>query len=110
MPPDDTTTHFRLSAVEKQLESQTEALNKIGEAINRFSLLEERHLETRGAIERAFNSISKTDHAIEQLAARVAAIELHMPQLRETRNWVVTGVLAGIAMIGAAILKVIFVR
>ena len=109
MPPDDTTT-FRLSAVERQLENQTEALNKIGEAINRFSLLEERHLETRGALERAFTAIAKTDHAVDQMDLRVNAIELSMPQLKETRKWVVTGILAGIAMMGAALLKLVFVR
>ncbi len=109
MPPDDTTS-FRLSAVERQLENQTEALNKIGEAINRFSLLEERHLETRGALERAFTSIAKTDHSVDQIDLRVNAIELAMPQLKETRRWVVTGILAGIAMMGAALLKLVFVR
>ena len=109
MPPDDTTS-FRLSAVERQLENQTEALNKIGEAINRFSLLEERHLETRGALERAFSSIAKTDHSVDQIDLRVNAIELAMPQLKETRRWVVTGILAGIAMMGAALLKLVFVR
>jgi hypothetical protein len=109
MPPDDTTS-FRLSAVERQLENQTEALNKIGEAINRFSLLEERHLETRGALERAFHALEKADHALEQVDKRVSSIELAMPQLQETRKWVILGILGGLGLMGAALLKLVFVR
>jgi hypothetical protein len=38
---------------------------------------------------------------------RVAAIEAVMPGLKETRGWVILGILAGLGMIGAGVLKLV---
>lgn len=98
---------IRLLALEKGLERNTAALDKISEAINRFSLLEERHLETRGALERAFQAIEKQEKWQDETDKRLTAIEIAMPQLKETRKWVVMGILAGVSMIGAGLFKLL---
>ena len=94
MPPDD--THTRIALLERDSEDMREALNSISKSLHRLVALEERHSETREAIGRAFKAIDGVD-------GRLAMIEQQVPQLVETRGWVlamlgvvVTSVLAGI--------------
>lgn len=44
------------------------------------------------------------------LDKRLSAIETAMPSLIESRKWVVMGVLAGIGMIGAGLVKLLFIN
>jgi ElaB/YqjD/DUF883 family membrane-anchored ribosome-binding protein len=53
--------------------------------------------------------LSDGTEKMKQLDDRVRDVELAMPQLVETRKWVIGGVLAGVGMIGAALLKLVMI-
>lgn len=46
----------------------------------------------------------------DKVDVRLNDIERSLPSLVETRKWVIMGVLAGVGMIGAALLKLVFIK
>ena len=86
-------TSYRLKTIEETLAS-------IGENLRQLTSLEQKHVETRQALERAFNELDKQDERIRKL-------ELEMPTLQLIRNWVIAGVLSCIGMLGLAVFKVV---
>lgn len=80
---------YRLSQLER-------AVTKLVEQNTTMIALEQRHMDTREALDRAFKSIKDTD-------ARVRTIETEMPTLRLVRGWVIAGMLAVIAASGAVV-------
>jgi hypothetical protein len=80
---------FRLDRVERAIES-------ISSAFGRLVSIEERHVETRQALERAFV-------AIKEVGARVGEVEKEMPTLQLARKWVIGGVMTGIGLIGSGV-------
>lgn len=84
-------THYRLAMIE-------ETLAAIKDNLQRLGTLEERHLHTREALERAFAAIETTEK-------RVRHIEQEMPTLRLVRGWVIGGVIGTLAMLGAMVAK-----
>ena len=93
-------TDRRLRAVETSMDELKRAVAQVAEAINKLVLIEERSLETRRSIDRAFETLK--DH--EQ---RLRDVEEQMPLLVETRRWVVLGVLAGLSMMGVGLAKLL---
>ena len=87
----DKLTQFRLETIET-------TLSKISDNLSTLTRLEEKHGETRIALERAFASISKTDE-------RVRNIETEMPTLKLVRKWVIGGVVSGIGLMLAGLFK-----
>ncbi|MFO0467561.1 MAG: hypothetical protein ACK5ZS_01230 [bacterium] len=85
------TTNYRLHVIEQ-------TLGAIRDNLVRLSTLEERHLHTREALNRAFSALEKHD-------ARLAVIEQEMPTLRLVRGWVIGGVVGTLAMLGAIVAK-----
>lgn len=69
-----TITDYRLGLIE-------ETLQKIVDTLARFAVLEERHLATNQALERAFNEIGAQNQ-------RLTTIEQEMPTLKLVRGWV----------------------
>lgn len=84
-------TQYRLTMIENTLKA-------ISENLERLARLEQKHLETREAVGRAFDAIDKIDE-------RVRSVELEMPTLKLIRKWVVTGVLGIVSMLGVALFK-----
>ena len=93
-------TDRRLRAVESSMDELKRAVAQVADAINKLVLIEERSLETRRTIDRAFETLK--DH--EQ---RLREVEEQMPLLVETRRWVVLGVLAGLSMMLAGLAKLL---
>lgn len=67
----------------------------ISQSLSRLVSLEERHIETREAISRAFKHI-------EKMGDRVLVIEKAMPGLQEARTWIINGVLSVVGVVGLA--------
>lgn len=71
-------------------------LDSITELLQGLVRLEERQLQANEKL----NDISK---AVADHDLRLRNIEVVVPQLKEARTWVVSGVLAGTGMIGTAV-------
>lgn len=84
---------YRLSQIERTLAS-------LVEQNARLITLEQRLLETREALDRAFKAQKEHD-------TRVRAIEADMPTLRMVRGWVIAGMLAVIAASGTVVMDTI---
>ena len=96
----DENMHSRISGVEATLGEIRDAMRAVASAIERLTRLEERHAETRTALERAFT-------AQERLDARVTTIERQIPVLELTSAWVRRGVLGVLAAVGLALLGLV---
>lgn len=92
-PGDQRMTAWRLNRIEDTLE-------KVSETLGKLAVLEQRHLETREAIERSFSEI-------KALNERMRAVELDMPMLRQIKNWIVSGVVAVVGVVGMAVWEVV---
>lgn len=89
----DTLTQYRLGMIEKTLEAIRDNLTQLAQ-------LEQKHIETREALSRAFDEIKNHD-------GRLRSIEGEMPTLKLTRGWVISGVLGVLALLGVAIFKLV---
>lgn len=92
-PGDQRMTAWRLNRIEDTLE-------KVSETLGKLAVLEQRHLETREDIERSFSEI-------KALNERMRAVELDMPMLRQIKNWIVSGVVAVVGVVGMAVWEVV---
>ncbi|MDE4918283.1 hypothetical protein ACUXAV_000322 [Cupriavidus metallidurans] len=90
-PEAESLTDYRLSQLER-------AVTKLVEQNSQMIALEQRHLDTREALERAFKAIKDND-------IRIRAIETDLPTMRLVRGWVITGVLAVMAASGTVVVK-----
>lgn len=90
----------RLALLERDSAEMKEALNGINQSLIKLVALEERHSESREAIGRAFKQIEHIDN-------RVSDIEYKMPQLIETRSWVLAMFGTVLVAVGAAVLALV---
>ena len=109
----------RLELLEQQLqETRREMggkLDNIGNALQGLVRIEERQVNTNSQLSELSsdmrdqeNRLRKIEYAIpENLSRRLASIEVTLPGLKELRRWVITGVLAGLGMIGGAALHLV---
>lgn len=86
-------TQYRLGMIEKTLQA-------ISENLHQLAALEQKHIETREALGRAFKSIEGQD-------TRLRTIEMEMPTLRLVRKWVLAGAVGMISLVLIEVLKVI---
>lgn len=115
MPPDEK----RLELLEQQLhETRREVsgkLDNIGTALQGLVRIEERQVHTNSHLSELSSDmrdqelrLRKVEVALpENLSRRLASIEVALPGLKELRRWVITGVLAGLGMIGGAVLHLV---
>ncbi len=68
-------TEFRLGRID-------ETLTQIGQTLDRFARLEERHVASDAAMARAFAELKEQDD-------RLTAIEQEMPTLKLARGWMI---------------------
>lgn len=87
----DQLTQYRLTMIEQTLRA-------ISENLERLATLEQKHLETRESVGRAFKSIEKMDE-------RMRHMELEMPTLKLVRKWVIAGILGIVGLLGVTIAK-----
>lgn len=91
----DALTQYRLEMIE-------DTLKAVAENLERLSTLEMHHLETREAMSRAFDAITKIE-------SRVHSMEMELPTLKLARGWVITGVVGCIGLFGTLLMNVIIV-
>lgn len=91
--PSDALTQYRLGMIEKTLQA-------ISENLERLATLEQKHLETREALNRAFD-------AIKGVEDRTRKMELEMPTLKMIRGWVIAGVIGCASLLGIAVFKLV---
>lgn len=112
-------TDARLRRVEQEQGEMREVIfslkdsqQAISNSLERLVRLEERHVETREAIARAFSAIEKIATGMHELRMQVPTnldprlreIEENMPGLIEMRRWMTAGVISVVGLIGAAII------
>lgn len=91
-PQPDQLTQYRLGMIEETLKAMRENLVQL-------TALEQKHVETREALERAFKEIKANDE-------RMRVIEVEMPTLKLVRGWVIAGVLGCAALLGVTFFKI----
>jgi hypothetical protein len=108
--PDDQLPH-RVQRLEEGVDRLTDAvdqqgrkldskLDSIGQSISLLVRIDERQVAIAERLQMGAATMQKHEE-------RVAAIEAVMPGLKETRGWVILGILAGLGMIGAGVLKLV---
>lgn len=90
----------RLAVIERDQQEFKTAVVGINKNLETLVRLEERHAETRKALDRAFTECEKLDN-------RVSAIEKKMPGLVETRGWILAGMLATLGIVGLALVGLV---
>lgn len=104
-----------------------DGIREIAANTGKLAVLEERHAETRDGLVRAFSEINKLQTAKCDVAGcrstetrvvnlersipnnledRLHGIEIAMPALKETRRWVVAGVLSVVSVVGFAVITI----
>lgn len=94
---------YRLNLLENAVLETTRALTGINVSLQTLATLEVRHTETRDALTRAFNKLD--DHE-----KRIASVELKMPVLSLTSQWVRAGVLGLFALVAIAVIKLVILH
>ncbi len=112
----------RLRRVEQEQADMREVLGALKESqqaisnsLERLVRLEERHIETRDALTRAFAAIDKHGEALHSirlaipvnLEPRLRDLESNMPGLLEMRRWVVAGVMSVIGLMGCGVIGLV---
>lgn len=87
----DNLTQYRLGMIEKTLEAIRDNLTQLAQ-------LEQKHIETREALGRAFEQINSQD-------VRLRGMEQEMPTLRLVRGWVISGVIGIMGLLGVTLFK-----
>lgn len=114
----------RLAVVEQEnahvkgvVNNMDQKLDKLIDAMSSLVRIEERQQATGDRL--AIGAQTFQDHESrlrkveqempENLDKRLSAIEVAMPGLKESRTWVVLGILSGLGMMGAALAKLVLV-
>lgn len=90
--------HPALIALREDVSEIKGFMSKMSDAIERLARLEERHVNTASALERAFTTISKID-------TRLAALEKAQPVQSMASGWIVNGAWAAVGCLALATLK-----
>ncbi|WKZ15421.1 MAG: hypothetical protein QY317_16115 [Candidatus Jettenia caeni] len=88
---------YRLDVVESAIAEIKEAVKSIDKSLDVIARIEEKHLDTREALGRAFK-------CLEGHEERIKAIEMEIPTLQMMRNWIISGVLGIVALVGIAMI------
>jgi len=101
-PKNNDVLDFRVSALEKGFEHISKAVESIAVSLEALARLEEYHKQSRSSINRSFSEISTHD-------VRLRLLEMEMPLLKLVRGWVITGVIGIVAILGAAVIGLVFI-
>lgn len=96
--PDHPDVHPALIALREDVSEIKGFMSKMSDAIERLARLEERHVNTASALERAFTTISKID-------ARLVLLEKAQPVQTMASSWVVNGAWTAVGFVALATLK-----
>lgn len=96
-----------LSAVKEDMGDMKAALLSINATLSKLAGLEVEHVSTKGALDRAFGELMKVNERMEKIDVRMQKVEVVMPQLIETRKWVVSVVVAAAIIIMSALVALV---
>lgn len=94
------TAHARDPLTDYRLKTIEEAVKSIADNLSQLTVLEQKHVETREALGRAFVEINDHD-------ARIRTVETEMPTLKMIRGWVIAGVIGIVALVGIAFVNLV---
>ena len=97
----------RVRILEEAIQDIRGSLKGINESLTTLTRLEERHRESKDAIARAFQRIEQGEKDLAEFGRRIAAVELALPVLKLTSHWVKAGVGGILALVGAAVWKLV---
>jgi uncharacterized protein involved in exopolysaccharide biosynthesis len=104
------TDNARMQALEGAVQDIRSAINQIAEAMVKIARLEERHEETRGSLGRAFDRIEAVEKTQADQRVDIVKIQGELAPLKESRGWTVNGILAVVAVVGAAVIGLVVVK
>lgn len=123
MPPEtvDVEARTRVAVVESAVEKIEKSVARIADSIGQVVRLEEKHAETRESVGRAFKAIEKLEanqaafvsEMRDRLGKTEAALEstkTALEPLKETRGWIISGVLGVVTLVAVAVLSMVVVR
>ena len=117
-------TENRIGALENRMDNLGETVNRvdskldgIAATLSSLARIEERQMNTNEKIAVAANQSADHESRIRRLEEsmpkdaddRLIDIEKVMPGLIESRKWVVLGILTGLGMMGAALVKLVLI-
>ncbi|MCB1739040.1 MAG: hypothetical protein KDK91_01620 [Gammaproteobacteria bacterium] len=73
-------------------------------------LCEERHVETRDALSRAFNEVSEVKREVSSIRIQVERLNGEVVPLKESRQWMMAGLLGVVALVGAAVIGLVLIQ
>lgn len=91
-----------LAHLAEETKRNADALVSVSDSLRMLTSVEQQQRHILDSLKEG--SIKMTDHE-----KRLQVVEQHLPALLEMRKWVVTGVLAGVGMMGAALVKLVIV-
>lgn len=98
---DNTVLAERIERIASDVADIKDEMKRIAAGMERIARLEERHANSGEAIARAFSKIQ--DH--EQ---RLIKLEVEAPMTKMVRNWIISGVIGVIGLLGTQLFAVIF--
>lgn len=94
--------HTRLDGLVENMRRLADAAERMQETVPLLTALKVQQEQMLGELKKGGEIMSKHED-------RLQAIERDLPGLRELRKWVVAGVLAGVGMLGTALVKLVIV-
>lgn len=89
-----------LAHIRTEITRHGDTLAGINDSLHKLIRVEEAQVAIKERLQEGSKKL--TEHEI-----RIEAIEKMLPSLSETRRWVIWGILAGVGMIGASLVKLV---
>ena len=99
--------HASMTDVKNDLGEMRASLSAMQRAMEALVRIDEQQINMRSSIGRAFDEVREERQKREAVEVRLHLLEVDAPSYKELRRWVVGGVLTGLAMLAAALLKVV---
>ena len=108
----------KVSRLSADMQGVMNSLGKMADSMTILVRIEERQLNINMRLDEMVKLSADKEMRLRALELvvpdkvdiRLSDIEKTLPALIETRKWVIMGVLAGVGMIGAALLKLVFIK
>jgi len=100
----------RLTAVEAALTKVAQAIEDIAASTRLIAHLELKHAETREALERAFDEISKHKSECDGIDGRLRGVEIEMPALVEARRKIDKALYSIVGIVGFAVITMVLAK
>ena len=100
----------KLSQVRDDVKGFKDDLRDIKRVLENLVRIEEQQRDFRETFTRAFTEIGLNRDRLTKVEKLAEKIESELPAYRELRRWVIGGVLAGLGMMGGALIDIVFIH